>query len=296
MPDGDAMEFKPAKIRQGIHTTADSNIEYQADILPAGKVEHDLSLLNFDTEDAAKRHPQLARTLSEFAIRIGAKRLYAPKLRFTRTILEPRQFGICIELPGGIPLFRSENAADGVLLPEPGDAMIGSFGGCSHIALVYKRTLIAAHGGLDGLVHRAYVTKDAGADERSIVDAMCRIALPGTRLGNWAASCRAFFSVPRKSYFFDFYDPKFAVYNRALHNLLVARYDAEKQEIVVMDEVGRGFYLDQGRLIGAQARKHGVKTVSTCLEPLRTPECAHTRHRDETMRNKRNLTAITRLR
>ncbi|HEX2792490.1 MAG TPA: hypothetical protein VHO23_02130 [Candidatus Paceibacterota bacterium] len=290
------MEFKPAKIRQGIYTTSDSGIEYRADILPAGSTDVDLSLLDFDSEDAPERYPDLARTLGEFAERIDAKRLFAPKLRFTRTLLKPEQLTVRIELPNGVPLFRSARAADAVILPEPGDGMVASMGGCSLIALACGTTLAAGHGGLDGLVHRDYVLGETETDEGSIVDTMCRAVLPPHRGMRTKASCRAFFSLPRKSYYFDLEHPTHGAYNFALNRLLDVRYDAHAQQIAVDDLWRRGFFLDQGRLIGAQARKHGVSTVSACLEPLRPHgHHAHTRHPDESMRPKRNLVAITRL-
>ncbi|MEK7511150.1 MAG: hypothetical protein AAB582_02860 [Patescibacteria group bacterium] len=295
MSVGDTVRQRIPLAQQGIHRTIDSSITYKTIILSPSGLDHDLSLIDFYREDSVQANPKLAGTVSTFLKEAGVKRAFGPTIRFSRTIARPEQLRTRIMLPDEIPLFRNVGLpSDAVTLPEPGDAMIMSGAGCALIVMVCGDTIVAGHGGRDSLIDRNFVLKMGSNDGRSIVDTMAGSVSDGKKLRLLKASCRAFYNVPRKC-FDHFYDhERHGVYNQELAQLIRDRHGTRCEQI--MKETSRGFYLDQGQLIGAQAIRHSFHTVSTCLEPL-TPggEYAHTRHRDEKMREKRNLIAVVRI-
>lgn len=292
MPAVATVQERPVAPACPEYTTPDSDVTYRTAIRPPDGLN--LSLRDFHGEDAAERHPELARVLADFLDDNGVQRAFAPTLRFTRTVAEPRQLDTKIMLPNGIPVYRNEDlACDAVMLTEPGDAMLGSFGGCAAIAAVHGELMAAGHGGRDNLIHRELVLNKADRDSGSIVHSMARHlkARSGEARQLRRGSCRAFYSVPRKSFRFDYDHPEQGEYNRALESLLRVWYQAHDTGII--EKTAGGFLLDQGQLIAAQARRH-FRTVSTCLDPLKKTCFAHTRHAWDTMRDLRNLVVIVR--
>ncbi|HEX5774769.1 MAG TPA: hypothetical protein VFY28_02320 [Candidatus Paceibacterota bacterium] len=259
--------------RQGIYTTVDSDITYRVAIRQPGSLE--------------------PRAIADFCAENGVVRAIAPTFGFTRTVADPKQFEES-RLPNGIPLLANPGLeCDAVVLSEPGDALIGSFGGCAAIAAVHGDLMVAGHGGRDNLVHRDFVMNATEQDAGSIVDAMARrLGERTTRPTKTRGSCRAFYNLQRKDFRFDFDHPEQGAYNQQLYGLLRTRYYREREQMMMRAD--GGFLLDQGRLIGAQARRH-FQTVSTCLYPLKNRAYAHTRHPDERMRRRRNLVAIVRV-
>lgn len=277
-----------------LHTTTESPITFRTAIEPP-KGRH-LSLADFYDEEAPTRNPALTRVLMEFLERNNVERAFAPRLRFTRAVARPYNMDICIKLPNGIPLFRSTEPADAVTLTQPGDAFIGSFAGCAALAMVCGDMLVAGHGGRDSFIDRNAVNgAPSHMDKRSIVDTMAIVVCGGNRELLSRASCRSFYSLARLGHRYFFNHPEHGTYNEAFRDHLEERYDAVRSGIMV--PIDNGFELDQGALIGAQARKYGFHRVSTCISPLRTNgEYASTYHSSELLRTKRNLVAIVRQR
>lgn len=284
--------IRPAAVSQGIHTTGGSEVTYRTAILPPLGLQ--LSLRDFHGKDAARRQVALAHTVAEFLGEHGVKRAFAPTFRFTRRVAAPAELDTEIVLPNGIPVYRNETLhADAVELLEPGDAMLGSFGGCGTIVAVLGNRMVAGHGGHENLLHRELVLNQATKDLGSIVDSVAaHLGLSRAQPAQCRGSCRAFYNLPRKSYRFDFDHPRFGEYNRELERYLHARHHHEADQM--LKRTSTGILLDQGHLIGAQARKY-FQTVSTCLDLLKESKYAHTRHANPDMQKLRNLVIVIRL-
>lgn len=287
-----AIRPRPAAVSQGIHTTGGSDVTYRTAILPPRGLP--LSLRDFHGTDAAQRQVALAHSIADFLKEHGVQRAFAPTFRFTRNVASPEELDTKIALPNGIPLYRNEMLhADAVELLEPGDAMLGSFGGCGTIVAVLGNRMVAGHGGHENLLHRELVLNQATKDKGSIVDTIAaHLGLSRTEAAQRRGSCRAFYNLPRKAYRFDFDHPTFGDYNRELERYLRSLHPHEADQMLKRTEAG--IALDQGHLIGAQARKY-FQTVSTCLDLLKEPKYAHTRHANPDMRKLRNLVLVARL-
>ncbi len=275
-----------------LYTTVDSSITYHTDIEPPHGRQ--LSLADFYDQNAPVRNPGLTRVLMEFLERNEVRRAFAPRLRFTRAVVEASDMDICIMLPNGIPLWRTSEPRDATNLPEPGDACIGSYAGCAALAMVCGSEMVAGHGGRESLIDRDVVSKTPGhEDQGSIVDAMARAVSCGDPERLARASCRSFYNLARRGHRYAYDHPEHGDFNRALSAFLEEKHDAKMARILVEDE--SGFELDQGLLIGAQADVYGFHRVSTSISPLRSNSVyATTYHNNECRRGQRNLVAIVR--
>lgn len=122
---------------------------------------------NVDTSDLKD---DLARTLKP----TGARRVFGPTPSFDTRIVQPNLLTDRIPLCDNLALWRKKGLpADGIFLPQPGDAAIISSAGCAAIVATYFNKLIVMHAARDGLVPpRIRGLPEQGRPHDSVVDAI----------------------------------------------------------------------------------------------------------------------------
>ena len=235
------------------------------------------SLANFYSQEDAEQQPALAKRIADELIKRDVRRAYAPSVaHHSARIVDREELSTCIELPGGVLLFRNKDLpADGVPIRRK-EAFIMSGAGCSPIVVAGKGYCVPIHGSRETLIDRSkFDPTSTSRDHESVIHAVVDFLRRQYKVKPEHLSLRGGLYIAADKFEHPYDHPEHGVLNLALYDYLFDLYDGF--ELMA----GSRGHLDLGELAMTIARKVGIPKKNTSFAQTLPEGAVTTRNQSE---------------
>lgn len=253
------------------------------------------SMRNLYTQEDVRENEELAEAIAWELVRRDIVRGFAPTAGMMSGIaVHQDALSDRIALKYDTELWRKKDLPSCAVPLQPGDAFVGSFGGCGMGIITGDGVCIALHIGRDGALDRSDVCGFGPSRTHfSVVDAAVAMAVElGADPSNLTFRC--LYPLPQDV----FGHPRRGEHANDGYNLFMGNYIRAQYGEGIAHVEDDTVYLDMYGLPVAQARKHGL-TIDhggrrTAL-PAKGRKFGHTRNSVGSMKMRRNLVIVHRL-